>query len=191
MAALRRLTDFFELRPTLSMALLRLCWWLYILLEVERLFRIDWFRIITSPNSPSWFLASGWSNAFFTLLRVVVVLATVRLFIDVVLKFITPSRGDPPATPPSWGQEALAFFDLRPFYTRWWLRVFWLLFLLSMLRTIYIQAVSGAWPFAPKSLESWFRYAIGFVGPLTWTVGVRLLIEAASSPRPRPREPTP
>ncbi len=185
----RRLIDFFELRPFFTLWSLRVVWWLYIFFELEKLFRYNWFRIITGPSAPSWFLASGWSNAFFTLLRVLVLLAIVRLLLDVLLKFLMSSRGPEARAPRSWGQDAVAFLDLRPFYTPWWLQVFWWLFVLSVLRSVYIQVISHVpalinvpvlpMQSVPQSLDRWFRFIVGLLGPLTWLVGGRLLVEAA------------
>jgi hypothetical protein len=180
MPARQRLIDFFELRPCFTLWSLCILWWLYIFYEVEKLFHFDWFRIIAGPAAPSWFLASGWSNAFFTLLRVVVLLAVVRLLLDVLLKFVMPSRDSELHRQRTWVQDALAFFDLRPFYTRWWLQVLWWLFLLSVLRTVYILVLSYISLWSPaRPIDSLYRFAVGMLGPLTWTAGVRLLIEAA------------
>ena len=144
----RRLIDFIELRPFITLWSLRVVWWLYIFFELEKLFRYNWFRIITGPSAPSWFLA-----------------------------------------PRSWGQDAVAFLDLRPFYTPWWLQVFWWLFVLSVLRSVYIQVISHVpalinvpvlpMQSVPQSLDRWFRFIVGLIGPLTWLVGGRLLVEAA------------
>ena len=184
----RRLVDFFELRPFFTLWIVRVVWWLYIFKQIEWLTYIKWTTIIV-PRGPSWFLASGWSNAFFTLLNTMVLLMTARLAIEVLLKFVMPSHDADPPRLRSWGQEALAFFDLRPFYTSWWLQLFWWLFLLSTLRTLYIYVIGNLpWSFQPLSVEHWyrwFRFGVGLLGPLTWLVGVRLLIEAALMSQPR------
>jgi hypothetical protein len=42
--------DFFELRPFFTLWSLRVVWWLYIFFELEKLFRYNWFRIITGDR---------------------------------------------------------------------------------------------------------------------------------------------
>ena len=182
----RRLTDFFELRPFFSLWTARVVWWVYIFMEVARLSRIKWMTILAPPGAPSWFLASGLSNAFFAVFRVVVLLMTVRLLIEVLLKFVTPRHHPETPRQRSWSEDASAFFDLRPFYTAWWLQVFWWLFILSMLRAVYIYILGNVpWEAQHVPFDHWFQFGVGLLGPLTWLVGVRLLIEAALMSQPR------
>jgi hypothetical protein len=78
------------------------------------------------------------------------------------------------------GQEFIAFIDLRPFFTRWWLRMLWWLYLLDALR---IACGIIAFNFPPlhvvDPIWAWAWFLEGFLGLIAYTAGLRLLIEVA------------
>jgi hypothetical protein len=175
MPVLRTILDFLELRPVFTLLAVQVFWWLYIL---EKLYSTHWGLTRTfAGRSPAPWLYN-WFEFAFTPLRVLVALATARLLLEVLLALLMPAAR-PLRRHPSLGQELLAFVDLRPFFNRWWLQMFWWLYLLTFLRAIYPYFFfSPPWVFA-FSAADWFRFFHALINPLIWLVGVRLLIEVA------------
>jgi hypothetical protein len=76
-------------------------------------------------------------------------------------------------------QSLVRFFELRPFFTLWWLRVFWLIFLLSQLRGIYL-VVRYSYPHVGSTVfESWVRLFFSLLDKAVYIIAVRLLLEVA------------
>lgn len=175
MPVVRWILDFLELRPVFTLRLAQAVWWLYI---AERLYFTPWgfYRIITSSGPAS--SLYNWFDAFFTPFRVLVMLATVRLLIDVLLAILWPHRREP-QEPQSFGRELLAFLDLRPFFTRWWAQLFWWFYLLTFLHSLYPYTTIGLTFFNTATLTDWWRLFQSIAEKIAWLVGVRLLVEAA------------
>jgi hypothetical protein len=189
MPAVRWMLDFLELRPVFTLRLAQVCWWLYIL---AKLYFTPWgvYRIITSAGPASW--RYNWLEALYQPFRVLVLLATARLLLDVLLAILWPERQMPRAPQPL-GRELLAFLDLRPFFTRWWIQVFWWLYLLNFLHSLYGYTFIGRPYFNTATLDDWARLFRGFLENGVWLVGVRLLVEAAlktQTPAPTDLQPT-
>ena len=53
------------------------------------------------------------------------------------LRYLMPDLAATTPRDTTLGQELLAFLDLRPFFTHWWTQVFWWLYMLTFLRSVY------------------------------------------------------
>ena len=184
MPALQAILDFLELRRVFALRAIQVVWWLYL---CQRLYGTNWgfSRIMTTRGQPvaQYF---SWFDFFFTPVRVLVALATVRLLLEVLLAFLMPASR--PTVDRTLGQDLLAFLDLRPFFTRWWLQIFWWLYLLTFLRSAYPYFVfTPPWVYA-GSIVDWVNFFNGLLNHVLWLVGVRLLVETALYAR-RPAKP--
>ena len=175
MSALRRSLDFLELRPAFTLRVVQLFWWLYI---AERLFSAHWgvYQLVTATGPVSW--QFNWFHAAVSPVRILVTLATARLFLEVLFMLLWPERRNARDTQ-SLGSELLAFLDLRPFFTRFWLHVFWTLYLLTFLYSLYLNTDIGLLWFKVATQGDWMRLLQGLLREMLWLIGVRLLIEAA------------
>jgi hypothetical protein len=181
MSAIRRFLDFLELKPVFTLRVVQVCWWLYV---AEQLFRTHWgvYQVITGKGAASWQL--NWLHAAFTPLRVLVALATIRLLLDVLLALLLPSDRRTARDGQALGGELLAFLDLRPFFTRWWLHVFWALYLLTFLYSLYLNTHIGSAWLATATPGDWMRLFQTLLEKMIWLFGVRLLIEVALKMQP-------
>ena len=187
MPGLQKLLDFLELRPVFALRAVQVFWWLYIF---ERLYRTNWryLHTVAGRSPPDSYWRYDWFEWLFTPLRTLVALATVRLLLDVLLALLMPSSQQT-SSHPSLGQELLAFVDLRASLTRWWVQVFWWLFLLTTMRAIYPYFLFGnLWSLG--SYSYWSYFINGIADQLLWLIGVRLLVEVAlMPPAPAPKLP--
>jgi hypothetical protein len=112
-----------------------------------------------------------------------VTILSARLLIEVLMRFVpavAPRIGSP-RYPETLGQEFMAFIDLRPFFTRWWLRVLWWLYLLDALRVAYGNiAFNVPPPHVVDPVRAWAWFLEGFLGLAAYTGGLRLSIEVAT-----------
>ena len=181
MFVLRRLADFLLLRPFFTLWSLRVFWWMYIFVELDRLYRqinqvlhhAEFFPI----TSTIW----NWVNLIHAPFYYFVEIATVRLLLDLVVPLIWPTlKAQIRPNRHFVSQEAIAFLDFASFFTPQGLRWFWGFFLLQMLPVLYR---SVAWNYPDPRFDGqigvWFDFLIGLLGPLLYMAGVRLLIEAA------------
>jgi hypothetical protein len=141
---------FFALRPFFTLQTLRLFWWLYIVAELLRLvLHLATYAVAGSfPPSPYRYM---WHNVVAAPLMTLVVIATVRLLLEVLIDLTPALAQSEPATAGARSllDDLMAFLELRPFFTPWWLQVFWWLFLLTVLADVYgyVSLVPGNNPF--------------------------------------------
>lgn len=170
----RRFSGFFSARPFLTAGDIKFFWWLYILVELHRLYlRLATFTLVGSlPPALYWYM---WDNVIVAPVMTVSTIVTARLFLEVVT-LGPPQAGTAFRTPRSFAGALADFIDLRPFFTSSRLRLFWYLFLFTIAADIfgYVSLVPGQQP-----ILHWVPYVMAFLTPLYCAVGVRLLIEAA------------
>jgi hypothetical protein len=179
--SLRRLADFLLLRPFFTLWSLRVFWWMYIFVELDRLYRqinqVFHHAEFVPITSTIW----NWVNLIHAPIYYFVEITTARLLLDLVVPLIWPAlQAQDRPNRHSVLQEIIAFLDFAPFFTPQGLRWFWAFFLLQMLPVLYR---SVAWNYPDPRFDGqiglWFDFLIVLLGPLSYVAGVRLLIEAA------------
>jgi hypothetical protein len=176
--AARHVADLFSLQRILTFGSIKVLWWLYILVELHRLFlRLGTVTVVGSlPPSLYRYM---WHNVFVAPLMTLITIATARLFLEVLMREspgVQAEAAEFSRNPPALSDGLSDFINLRPFFTPWRLQLFWWLFLFTILADVYgyVSLVPGQQP-----ISHWVPYVMGFLKPVYCVVGVRLLIEAA------------
>jgi hypothetical protein len=169
------------LRPFLTRDNVKLFWWLYILVELHRLYlRLGTFGV---PGSlPPSLFRYVWYNVAIAPFVTLIMIGTVHLLLEVLMgqafgPLDAPSEALKVShSPRTLAQDLSDFVNLRPFFTPARLQLFWGLFLLAILADVYsyISLVPGRQAILHLTL-----YIKEFLKPLYCVAGVRLLIEGA------------
>lgn len=174
------LATLFSLRPFLTLENIKLFWWLYILVELHRLYlRLGIFTL--AGSLPPSLFRYMWHNVVVAPFMTLIIIATVRLYLEVLMGSEPgPLEAPSEAAKVSHNSRTLIeglsnFIDLRPFFMPSRLQLFWWLFLFTILADVYgyVALVPGQ-----QAILHVMPYIMDFLKPMYCIAGVRLLIEA-------------
>lgn len=178
MGVLQRLLDFLELRPFFTMRSLRIFWWMYIAVELRRLYFQIW-QIFFGPVYRS-------IQTFINPLDTFMQIAATRLLLEILLALAACCAAKYGARVLQRSQPAesalaqlRAFFDLGPCFTTRLLKIFWFMFLIIQLRAVFFILQPGVALWRPDewAFDVWGTMLTQLVYVTAYTAGMRLLVE--------------
>jgi hypothetical protein len=177
MRIIQPLLDFLELRPFFTLRLIRVFWWLYLAVQLQRL----WFEIMQLAVS-----SHAAIQAYINPLDTLVLVMSVRLLLEIVLSltaYCTTKSGarvlQRVQASSSPAARLAAFFTLDAFFTPPLLAIYWGLFLILQLRLLLfvLQSAVPMLMSGEGGAVVWDGLLIQLIFIAAYTAGIRLMVE--------------